>query len=296
MKKAFSCSIAALIALCLAGPAMSHGLWVNAYHNNIHAPGHVLACIGFGHLAPLDDLLTTKHGALSLSSYILVDPNNATTELPKPKCDISTIKTKAGVDVITGELGVCKMALKKESLEGTYQVAAAGKDAFFSMWIGADGKSVSGMIPMDEIENPRKILMSMQYKSNAKTSFAVGKWTGPSKLGYDLEITPVSDLSRVKVGDVVEFEVTFMGKPLSSGVDGMFSLIGISGSFGASDKTFLMSYLENGRCAFRMPAAGQWLMQARMQEDVARRADLSALKGKCMTIHYASSYTFHVQP
>jgi uncharacterized GH25 family protein len=285
-----------LIFMWVALPAMGHGLWVNAHKNDVHPPGHVLTTIGFGHLTPLDDLLTTEYGTLDLESYLLIDPKNEKTDLPKPRLDGSTIHTAAGVDVLSGDLGACKMTLNSDSRQGTYQVTAKTKEVFFSMWFDQKGRMRMKPIPMDQIDKPKKILKSMQYKTNAKACFAVGDWSVPPRQGDALEIIPTSDLSNVKVGDEVEFEVVFMDKPLSASPEGLFHMTGISRSFGASDRTFLMSYLQEGRCRFRMPAAGQWLMQVKAERVVADVPELAALKSKCQTVNYTSSFTFHVHP
>jgi hypothetical protein len=100
----------------------------------------------------------------------------------------------------------------------------------------------------------------------------------------------------VKVGDLVEFEVTYKGKPLSMTSEGLVHMTGTSHSFGGKEKTSIMSYPHNGRCAFRMPAVGQWLMQVNLMNDIAGKPELADLKGKCLTIYITSSFTFQVKP
>lgn len=284
------------IFIWAAVPAMGHGLWVNAHKTDVHSPGHVLTTIGFGHLPPLDDLLQTEYGTLEIETYSLIDPKDGKTDLPKPRVDGAAIETAAGVAVLSGDLGACKMTLSSDSRQGTYLVTAKAKDLFFSVWIDQKGRTRMKPIAMDRIDNPKKIVTSMQYKAYAKSCFTVGKWSAPKRQGDALEIIPISDLSNAKVGDEVEFEVVFMGKPLSAGTEGKFYMSGISRSSGASDRTFLMSYLEEGRCRFRMPAAGQWLMQVSAQRVVADVPELSNLEDKCRTVNYTSSFTFHVSP
>lgn len=296
MRKTVLGTFVFLVSVLATLPAMGHGLWVNTHKTDAHPPGHVLTTIGFGHLPPLDDLLTTEYGTLDIESYALIDPQNRKTDLPKPRLDGSAIHTVAGVDVLSGDLGANKVSLKSDSQPGTYQVTARSKALFFSMWIDQEGRPRMKPVSMDQIENPKKILKSMQFKSYAKASFTVGDWSAPQRQGHALEIIPISDLSNVQVGDEVEFEVVFMDKPLSAGPEGLFHMTGISRTFGASDKTFLMSYLQEGRCRFRIPAAGQWLMQVKAERAVADEPDLAALKGKCQTVNYTASFTFDVHP
>jgi uncharacterized GH25 family protein len=296
MQKTFLTTIILFTFMWAAAPAMGHGLWVNVHKTEIHSPGHVLTTIGFGHLSPIDDLLQMEYGTLEIETYLLIDPNGGKTALPKPRVDGAAIETAAGVAVLSGDLGACKMILSSDSLQGTYLVAAKAKDIFFSIWIDQKGQTHMKPIAMDRIDNPKKILTSMQYKTYAKSCFSVGKWSTTKRQGDALEIIPVSDLSNAKVGDEVEFEVVFMDKPFSAGTEGKFYMTGISRSSGASDRTFLMSYLEEGRCRFRMPAAGQWLMQVSAERAVAEVPELYDLKSKCKTVSYTSSFTFDVNP
>lgn len=283
-------------ALLYAATAFGHGLWVNTFANNSHPPGYVLANLGFGHLAPMDDLLTTEHATLEIASYRLIDPQGRATDLPKPSTETSVTATEAGVEVVSGDLGTCKLALSPDSQQGTYQVSAAGKDTFFSVWLDQNGRKRFGAKSLDQIDKPKKILVSMQYRASAKAYFAVDGWSTPARQGADLEIIPLSDLSSVRAGDEVAFEVSYLGKPLSSGADGVFTMTGTSRSFGGSGKTSIMSYIRNGCCRMRMPATGQWLMQVKLRKAVASTAGLAALKGKCQLVNYTSSLTFHVKP
>ena len=288
--------IAFMSILAMAAPAMGHGLWVNVYKNEMYSPGHAIATVGFGHISPLDDLLTSDVGKIEVGTYQLVDPDNNKTDLPIPKSAIKKIPTSAALKITTGELGASKFAFKSDTKPGTYQVNARAKDTFFTVWIDKNGKRRKGTVAIDQIDNPKKIILSLRYLNIAKSCFSVGKWTKPVSQGYPLEITPISDLSNVRPGDLVEFEVTFGGRPLSIGAEGLFQMTGISRSFGGKEKTFIMSYPHDGRCRFTMPTVGQWLMQINVMQKVADRPELADLKGKCLSIYYTSSFTFNVKP
>jgi len=297
MKKRFFTLLTAVIfSLCMAVPGLSHGLWVNAHKNNIHPPGHVLTSVGFGHIPPLDDLLTSELGTLVMDTYMLVDPDQGVTDLPKPEPGAKTVDTASPLKITTGSLGACRIGFLPGSHSGTYLVAAKGKDTFFSVWMDQKGEIHRDILSMAQIRNPKKILTSMLYRANAKTYFTIDKWRAPGAMGWDLEIHPVTDLSNVKAGDEVRFKVTFMGKPVSSGMQGMFRMTGISRTSGMADKTFLMSYLQKGECSFIMPVPGQWLMQVRTKKQVSRTPALARFKGQCREVNYNASLTFHVGP
>lgn len=277
-----------------ANPLFAHGLWVNVFDNEIHPPGLAIASIGFGHIPPIDDFLTSGHGALALEKYELIDPLNKKTQLPKPDLNLKAVKTDSAVDIHQGDLGTNRIHFKSDSPMGTYQIAAKAKDTFYSVWVDKAGEIHRGMISMDQIKNPKKILTSMMYKTNSKAYFTRGNWKKPSARGYDLEITPLSDLSNVKQGDQVEFFVSFHGKPVTTGPGGMYTMTGISRTSGLKDQTFLMSYIMNGKCSFRMPTPGQWLMHVKINKDANKNKELADVKDKCMEVMYNTSITFHV--
>ena len=140
-------------------------------------------------------------------------------------------------------------------------------------------------------------LSGLKYKSFAKAYFAVQKWTEPKALGHDLEIIPTTDLSNVHVGDMVSFEVTFMGRPLSSSPDKSLEyLTATSNAFGGPDGFFIGAMIFNGKAQFRMPVAGQWVVNVYFSQDVTPKNELKHLADKCTRVVYAGSVSFHVKP
>jgi len=282
------------LLMITAQPLFAHGLWVNVFDNDIHPPGLAIANIGFGHIPPMDDFLTSDHGALVLENYELVDPLNKQTHLPKPDLTLKPVETTSAVTIHKGDLGTTRVRFKADSLKGTYQVVAKAKDTFYSVWTDQTGEIHRGIKSMDQIKNPRKILTSMMYKTNSKAYFTRGNWNKPSERGFELEITPLSNLSDVREGDQIELFVSFHGKPVTSGPGGLYTMTGISRTSGLRDQTFLMSYIMNGKCSFRMPAPGQWMMHVKMNKDVNKAPELAAVKDKCKEVVYNTSITFHV--
>ena len=150
--------------------------------------------------------------------------------------------------------------------------------------------------PMDEVKGAQKILTSIKYKSFAKAFFPVKKWTNPNPLGFDLEIMPTKNISDVHVGDVVPFKVSFMGKPLSSKPKKIYYLTAQSNSFGGPDNFFLAAYIMDSKAQFRMPAAGQWVVNLYLHQDVSSENQLKELADKCTTVFHASTISFNVKP
>ncbi|GKT33430.1 Protein of unknown function DUF4198 like protein, partial [Aduncisulcus paluster] len=143
-----------LCALVLpAHAAHAHSLWVNLFESHLHAPGHVLTSIGWGHFSPIDDLLSPPSASANIAKYYITAPDGTEVELPLPKSTVKTATETPYADIITGDIGIRKIALKKDSPQGTYQVAATSKVSFFSRYKDKNGKMRMATKPMDQLKD-----------------------------------------------------------------------------------------------------------------------------------------------
>ena len=297
MKRTSLSVIVVLASIIFSTQAMAHTLWINLYESFAHPPGHAIVSLGWGHAVPMDDLLVSKTAPLQLATFDLIDPALNRTALPMPVLKMEdVIKTSSGMTAQCGDMGIRKLGLTDKTKAGTYQVAVTSKDNYFTMYLDKKGKQKMVTKPLDQVKGVGKLLTSIKYKSFAKAFFAVKKWTAPKPLGFDLEIMPMTDLSDVRVGDVAPFQITFMGKPFSCGPDGIEYITATSNSFGAPDGFFLSAYIMNGKAQFRMPAAGQWVVNVYVKQDVTPESNLKDLVGKCTTVYYAGTISFNVKP
>ena len=297
MKKASLSVIVVLASIIFSTQAMAHTLWINLYESYTHPPGHAIVSLGWGHYIPMDDLLVSEAGSIQLATFDLIDPDFNRTALPMPVLKMEdVIKTGSGMTAQCGDLGIRKLSLTDKTKPGTYQVVVTSRDNFFTKYLDKKGRQKMVMKSLDEVKGVEKVLFSVKYKSFAKAFLAVKKWTDPKPLGFDLEIMPMTDLSNIHVGDVVPFEITFMGKPFSCGPGGIEYITATSNSFGGPDNFFLAAYIMNGKAQFRMPTAGQWVVNVYVKQDVTPENDLKELVGKCTTVYYAGTISFNVKP
>ncbi|ADK86182.1 Nickel transport complex, NikM subunit, transmembrane [Desulfarculus baarsii DSM 2075] len=276
-------------------PAMAHSFWVLLNESLTHPPGHVTSLLGFGHVLPLDDLLTSEAGVIRIKSYVLVDPKGQSSDLGLPDPAVPPIKpTPTGLTVQQGDLGLRKIALTDKVGPGTYQVVAASEPLFFTVYLDDKGQQAMAPKPMDAIANLGKVISSIKYQSYAKAFFGIKKWTEPKALGHELEIVPLDDLSNVRKNDLVRFKVTYKGQPLTASPAAIPTLTCESNAFGQPDKFHLAAYVIDGVAQFRMPAAGQWLANIYYHQRVADgQKDLA---GKCTDVYIAASVGFTVKP
>lgn len=213
---------------------------------------------------------------------------------PTPETSKPTTTT-ANFDIFPGDLAVQKVALKKESKPGVYQISAVTKPTFYNHYIDTKGRQRIQLKPRDQIKDIKTTLMSVKYQAFSKSYMTVGKWEEPKRLGHALEITPLTDLTKVRVGDLVEFEVLFNGKPLDASAKSVDYVTAMSPSFGQGDHFALHSYVKKGKAQFRVQSAGQWIVSISHKDDVTKDGPMKDLVGKADQVFTAASLTFIVK-
>ncbi|KIX11113.1 DUF4198 domain-containing protein [Dethiosulfatarculus sandiegensis] len=298
MKKFLASLVLGAAVMLMASPASAHSLWVNLFESFSHHPGHMMTSLGWGHSLPMDDFLAAPNGSISIKAYDLIGPDSKKTPLGLPVIKKPVLKDLAvGMKMQTGDLGLRKLALTPKTKPGTYQVAAQSKPTFFSMYLNKKGRTAWAPKPMNEIKNAQKVLRGMRYESFAKSLCAVKKWTDPKPVGHALELMPLRDVSNLRKGQLLKVKCTLFGKPVATMPFNMVFLTAASKGFNGKDGFTLASTLNaKGEATFRLPTAGQWLLNIYLPQDVDSNPKLKDLKGKCTTVMYASSLTINVNP
>jgi len=296
MKKFITSAILA-VSLFISGSASAHNFWVNAYDSFTHAPGHILAMIGFGHHLPVDDMLSGDFGNIAIEKYNLTGPDGKVQSLGLPVTKRQKLeKTPWGATFEKGDIGLRKVAMSKKSPKGTYMISAGSQPTFFTKYINKKGKMRLAMTSMDKVKDAKEVLESFKYAGYAKSYVAFGKWTAPQKAGGDLEIIPLTDLSNLKAGDMVEFEVTLRGKKVITDANHIERLVASSETFGNPDGFQLQSFIHNGKAKFRIPTPGQWLVNVLIEREVDSTPELSYLKGQTKKVFLSDAISFMVKP
>ncbi|WP_291327540.1 DUF4198 domain-containing protein [Desulfovibrio sp. UCD-KL4C] len=274
----------------------AHSLWVSLFESHTHEPGHVLSILGWGHTSPIDDLLSSDTASVSIKEYSLITPTGKKVSLFAPNSSTETKASYPYADILTGDLGLRKIALKKDSQQGTYQVIATSKVGFFTSYKDTNGKQRMATKPIDQLKNVSEIIESFRYTMNAKGFYSIGKWTKPKPVGFDLEIIPTCDMSRVRQGDIVSFDVSFMGTPVNTDSNTIHYMTLTSDTFGGPDGFFLSAYIMNGKTRFRIPSVGHWVANVYISQKTSTKGPLSKLAKKCKTIYSCATVSFTVNP
>ena len=296
MKKKSLSVIVGLLLIAFSSSAQAHSVWINSFESYAHKPPHTMVSLGWGHALPMDDILTSPNGRIAIERFELLDPVLKKTDLIKPEFKLSKPDLSTdNFDLFAADLAAQKVALKKDSAQGVYQFSAVSKPTFYTQYIDKKGKTRLQLKPKNEVKDIKKVLMAVKYQAFAKSYLTVGKWTNPKPLGHGLEIIPRTDLSNLHVGDLVEVDVLFYGRPLSATAKSIEYITAHSSSFGQSDGFQLLSYIMEGKAQFRVQSAGQWMIGVNHKDDVTEDGPLKDLYGKADQVYHGASLTFNVK-
>jgi len=285
-----------IITILIATNLSAHHFWVNSFESFEHKPGHTMVGLGWGHGVPVDDILNSPNGKVIVEKFSITNPKGEVTNLriPSSKLQDPTQKTSS-YDIYNADIGLQKIALKKDTPKGTYLIEANSKATYYTRYIDTKDRQRLKLTSKDKIKDIKKVLMSVKYQVFAKSYLTLGKWQEQKPLNNDLEIVPLNDLSNVKVGDLVEFKVLFKGKPLNITAQSPETLGAFSDSFGQKDGFFLASYLINGKGQFKIQSKGQWIVHCYHTEHVTKDGILKDLYTKVDQVIQGATLTFNVK-
>ena len=296
MKKKSLSVIAGLLLIAFSSSVQAHSVWINSFESHAHTPPHTMVSLGWGHALPMDDILTSPNGRIAIERFELFDPALKKTDFIKPEFKLSKPDLSTdNFELFAADLAAQKVALKKDSLQGVYQFSAVSKPTFYTQYIDKKGKTRLKLKPKSELKDIKKVLMAVKYQAFAKSYLTVGKWTNPKPLGHGLEIIPRTDLSNLHIGDLVEVDVLFCGKPLNATPKSIEYITAHSSSFGQSDGFKLFCHIMEGKAQFRVQSAGQWMISLNHKDDVTADGPLKDLYGKADQVYHGATLTFNVK-
>ncbi len=286
----------ALSTLLTVGSLSAHSLWINSFESFAHKPGHTTVGLGWGHTLPIDDILNSPKGKVIIEKFTITTPDGEVIKLhiPENKTVDPTLET-TNFDLYPADIGLQKIALKEDSKKGVYKIQAKSKPTFYTQYLDKKDRKRLKLKSKDELKDVKKVLMSVKYEAFANSYLTLGEWSAQKATNEGLEIIPKTDLSNVKVGDLVTFEVLFYGKPLSMSAKSKEFITAVSNSFGQNDGFSLLSYIKKGKAQIRVQSSGQWMVSCNHKGDVTKDGSLKALYGKADQVYHGASLTFNVQ-
>jgi len=292
MKLIKNITLAAVLGL---SSLSAHTFWVTSTGSFEHAPGHALVGLGWGHVLPFDDRLNS--GRVHVDEFSITSPDNEKTLLKVPTDEgIEATNETKDFEVFDANVGLQKIGLKKDSTKGTYLIHAKQKPTFYTHFIDTKDRKRIKLTTKDKIKNIKKVLFSVKWEGYGSSYLTLGKWSEQKAKNKGFEIVPKSDLSNLKAGDMVEFEVLFYGKPYDKvAKKGEAKLTLFSNPISQGEGLSLTAPVYKGIAKFAVPSKGQWMIMAILDQKVKKEGELKDLHGKVNSVMFSSTLTFHVK-
>lgn len=274
----------------------AHTLWVNSFESFTYNPPHISVSLGWGHNTPIDDMLNSINGKVVVEDFTITSPSSKVTKLRIPSSSFQEPnETTTNFDLYDSDIALQKIAFKEKSEKGVYLIEAKSQATVLTQYFDLKNRKRLKLKTMDKIKDVKEILKSVKSQNIARTYLALGKWKKQKPTNKGLEIIPKTDLSKVKVGDLVELEVLFYGKALNMTANNMEYIKASSKNFGQKENFSLMSYIIDGKAQIRVQSKGQWIISCNHKEVVTKDGKLKALYKKVNSINDTATITFNVK-
>jgi len=272
----------------------AHTFWVNAIESKNYSPSSASVSLGWGHNTPIDDMLNSYNGKITVKEFTLNSPSFEKINLRVPLSALAKAQQKTkNFDVYDYDIALQKIAFNKKSKEGVYRLEAKSEENYLLKYIDTKNRTRLKFTSMDKAKNVQSVLSSIQTKRTARAYITLGKWKKIKPLNEGLELIALNDLSKVKVGDLLKFDVLFYGKKIKDNAK-MEYISASSNTFGQKDKFSLLSYIVDGKAQIRVQSKGQWLISTTHKEAVENNGALKHLKNKVKYIEETTTLTFMV--
>jgi hypothetical protein len=293
MKRPFFAGCLALALVTYAGASAGHTMWINLVP--AREDRQVLVSIGYGDFLPGSELLSTDWGQMRVARYEAIAPDGKRSGLAPPAPSNHAKESLPSGLVVQrgGDSGSHRLQYPSGSVPGTYQVAAQSDLFRYIEYRDKSGEDRYTDRPLAELVDVDRVLSTSREIFFMKTAFAVGGWTDPAPVGHYLEIVPLSDLSALRPGDTVRFKVLLDGKSWNPAA-GAPQISAHSPSFG--DGWGLVAPVKYGEAEFRLPNAGMWRIEARVQGKSRDHPGVAGSTEPDEPIYIESTFVLQVRP
>lgn len=248
----------------------AQSLWINTFSTYDNKKSNIKVSLGVG-----NTLLKSSDGKLIVDNFTITSPNGN-------KMTVKILEKNKPIDISN-----------KINTQGVYSIDANTKSIFYTKYIDNKNKQQLQLKAKDEIKDIKKIISSIKFETYAKSYLTIGKWNEIKSQNEGLEIIPKTNLSNLKIGDIVEVNVLFNGKPLTI-TPGSVEYITInSTSFSKNNDFSLFSYVIKGKAQFKILSNGQYIINCYHKENITNN-NLKYLYEKANQVYYGTTLSFNV--
>jgi len=233
-------TIAVLFATVTPDIADAHSIYIQSGRHKVSEGKSTPLFFGFGHHIPVDDAIRRK----KLKYVRVIAPDKSVTEIK-----------------LRDEKSLHSYPFPYDK-KGTYTLIAETNPGYFALYTDKKGRRRHSLKPLSTfIDNAKEVESSMRSSQWAKTYVVASEQTNPfpAYVGLPLEIVPLKDVTNLKEGAEIEFQIYLDGKPYTG--EGAWDATYNGFSTEAEDLYSPRQKLEGGKFTLKTVASGKWFVR-----------------------------------
>ncbi|MFP4226127.1 MAG: DUF4198 domain-containing protein [Desulfobacterales bacterium] len=243
--------IAGLLAVFLLYPAISaqvygHSMFIQSSRYKVHEGKASPLFFCYGHHVPVDDGVRAN----KLKSVRVYTPAGDVREIS-----------------VRNETCLHSYMVSYDA-PGTYVLAAETNPGYYTVYIDKKGRERHTIKPKSAVmEQAKKIRLSLYSKQYTKSYVTCEKPSAdfPGRIGQQLELVPVRDVSELKVGEDLELKVYFRGSPYTGRSTWDATYNGFSTR--AEDNFHSKTAVSGDTLRIPIPRPGRWYVRYSIKAD-----------------------------
>lgn len=263
----FGYVVAAVMTALLSQSVHAHTLWIQSSRYKVKRRLAKPMFFGWGHYLPLDDAISSD----KLRYIKVFDPTGSSKMVE-----------------IREEKSLHSYIIKYDKV-GTYCLAAETNPGYYTVYKNVNGKTHHALKPKSDLPAAEDIRLSVLTLQSTKAYVVCEEPSDdvPGPVGFQVELIPVQDPTKLKPGDELPLEVFFKGKRFEGKGKWVATYNGYSTA--GDDYCHKETEVEGGKFTVPITRPGTWFVRFFFKQEATREEAL-----KCNHLNYKTTLVFQV--
>jgi len=261
------CVVAAVIIAILSQSVCAHTLWIESSRYKVKKGLAKPMFFGWGHYLPVDDAISGN----KLGYIRIFDPDGRSNEI-----------------AVREEKSLHSYLIKYDQV-GTYCLAAETNPGYYAIYRDKDSKTHHVAKPKTELLEAQDIELSVLTLQSTKAYVVCEKSSDnvPGPVGFQLELIPLENPTRIRPGDELPLAVFLKGKRFEGKGKWVATYNGYSAA--GEDYYHKETEVEGGKFAVPITRPGIWFVRFSFKKKATGEEAI-----KCNQLNYKTTLVFQV--